>query len=497
MASGKRGQQGGACYRVRSIKFNFAMNFLTTGVSLLFPLVTFPYVTRVLMAETYGDYEFANSTANVFLLFAQLGIGLYGTRECARVRDDQERLALVARELLLVTLVSSSFACVAYVLSVWFVPAFSHRWALMLICGLAIPFNVIGVGWYFSATEQFAYVAIRTLIVRVAVVIGMFIFVRTPDDVLRWAAVSVLANSGAYVVNFAKMKSQLPWKMRRRPALKRHLRPMFGFFLAMASISLYSSFSAMLLGLMSTSAQVGYFAAALKIKNVLIAVMTSLTGVLISRASYYVGNADMFAYNSVITKSVHFAIVAVLYLAGLFTVFSDSLVLVLAGPQFDPAAGPVRVMMLAATAIAFSSITANEILTPLGKERYLTASYFAAGVVGLTLNLALIVPMGALGAAVATAGAELTVLMVQGILIRRAGLISRDVLFGGAWRCLAPVAAALAVAVMLRVWLGGNVVVAVAAGSVGSVVMAVGLILLREPMVYGLYSELLRRPRRS
>ena len=93
---------------MKSIKFNFVMNFLTTGFSLVFPLITFPYVTRVLGVSAYGDYEFANSCSSFFLLFAQLGIGLYGTRECAKVRDNKSLLAKTTKELFFITATSAA-----------------------------------------------------------------------------------------------------------------------------------------------------------------------------------------------------------------------------------------------------------------------------------------------------------------------------------------------------------------------------------------------------
>ena len=482
---------------VKSIKFNFAMNFLTTGFSLIFPLITFPYVTRVLGADEYGNFEFANSTANVFLLFAQLGIGLYGTRECAKVRNDRQQLAQVSKELFWVTAISGFVTSIIYVVAVAAIPAFEQRLSLMIICGLAIPFTVLGVNWYFSGTEQFLYVAMRTLVVRIAVVVGMFAFVRTPEDCVKWAAVSVMANSGAYVINFIKMRTALPWKNTGRLELKRHLSPMMGFFLAMASISLYSSFSSMLLGLLSTSAEVGYFAAALKIKNILIAIVTSLTGVLVSRASYYVSARKLASYNVIVTNAMHFVVIVVPLLASTILAFAESIVRIMAGDDFDSAVGPVQLMMIAAVAIALSSVTANVVLTPLGKERLLTLSYVLAGIVGLALNCLLIPWVGAIGAAIGTTIAEATVLIIQLLAIHRATPLSLHVLLSGMGQCLVPVLTGSVVIFLLRALFGDSAQIAIVAGASGCLVAIVGLIVLKETLATNIYRQVLNKVQRK
>lgn len=472
------------------------MNFLTTGFSLVFPLITFPYVTRVLTADGYGDYEFANSTANMFLLIAQLGVGLYGTRECAKVRDDPKKLAQVSKELFWVTAIAGFATSIIYVGVVVSVPAFEQRALLMLICGLTIPFTVLGVNWFFSGTEQFLYVAVRTLAVRIVVLIGMFAFVRTPSDCVKWAAVSVLANSGAYVINFVKMRRGLPWESTAPVALKRHLKPMFRFFLAMASISLYSSFGSVLLGLLSTSVEVGYFAAALKIKSILIAIVMSLTGVLVSRASYYIGTNDSASYNTIVGKAMCFVSIVVVSCALYIFAFAESIVRLLAGSGFESAVLSVRMMMVAAIAIGFSSITANVVLTPMGKERLLTYSYLFAGVVGAVLNLILIPRIGAVGAAIGTATAEVMVLVVQLVFIQTGTRLVFSTLFSGVGKCAGPVLVGGLTVFLIRGFVGETLQIAIVSGFAYCLLVPAGLILVKEPMTIATCSEIARKLRR-
>ena len=477
---------------MKSIKFNFVMNFLTTGFSLVFPLITFPYVTRVLGVSAYGDYEFANSCSSFFLLFAQLGIGLYGTRECAKVRDNKSLLAKTTKELFFITATSAAITCLFYILIVFVLPSFRSRALLLLICGMNIPFTILGVSWYFSATEQFGYIAVRTLFVRLIVLLGMFLFVRSSSDCYIWATISVVANSGAYLMNYIKMRSELNWKNVGKLSLCRHIKPLLHFFLAMASISLYSSFSSVLLGVLSTSKEVGFFAAALKIKNVLVAVMSSLTGVLISRSSYYIGHNDTDSYVNIVNKSVHFALTVVCFLAGVLAIFATPVVLFLAGDEYGAAVLPTQLMMVAAIAIGMSSITANEILTPLGEENHLTKSYVISGVVGVVMNIALIPSFGSVGAAIATLVSESLVFLIQLNVVYRKTFFTKDILFRGVSICLVSVVVALILACVIRETFGNTLVVGVLSGLLLSFLILIWLYRRREQLAVDIFASVIK-----
>lgn len=148
----------------KSIKLNFIMNVILTMSSFIFPLITFPYVSRILLPEGTGKVSFATSLISYFSMFAQLGIPTYGIRACAKVRDDKEELTRTTQELVIINFVMSVISYTALAVALMLVPRLREERALYIIVSLTIAFNVIGMEWMYKALEQYTYITIRSII---------------------------------------------------------------------------------------------------------------------------------------------------------------------------------------------------------------------------------------------------------------------------------------------------------------------------------------------
>ena len=125
----------------KSIKFNLVMNMLLTTSAFVFPLITFPYITRVLLPEGNGKIAFANSVINYFSMFAMLGIPTYGIRACAQVRDDKEQMSKTAQEIWVINGIMTLLAYAALAVALICVPRFREERTLLLVCSLSLLFN--------------------------------------------------------------------------------------------------------------------------------------------------------------------------------------------------------------------------------------------------------------------------------------------------------------------------------------------------------------------
>lgn len=161
----------------KSIKLNFIMNVILTMSSFIFPLITFPYVSRILLPEGTGKVSFATSLISYFSMFAQLGIPTYGIRACAKVRDDKEELTRTTQELVIINFVMSVISYTALAVALMLVPRLREERALYIIVSLTIAFNVIGMEWMYKALEQYTYITIRSIIFKFVALIVMFVFV--------------------------------------------------------------------------------------------------------------------------------------------------------------------------------------------------------------------------------------------------------------------------------------------------------------------------------
>ena len=222
-----------------SLKTNVVLNLLNTVTSIVFPIVTFPYAARVLLPGGIGAVNFQLSIINYIVLFVSLGIPMYGVREVARHRDDLRLRNRVAVELLLLSLgLCLPGYLVVWVLSVW-VPQIHAQAVLFYLLSTTILFTALGVQWFYQAVEDFKFITIRGIVVRVLAALSLFLFVKSPDDLLIYGAITVASTVGNNVINFVHLRHfvslrTVDW---RRLKVMRHLRPAFRIFVLNLIIS--------------------------------------------------------------------------------------------------------------------------------------------------------------------------------------------------------------------------------------------------------------------
>ena len=160
----------------KSIKKNAVFNVIKTLMSMIFPLITFPYASRILLPEGIGKVNFANSIVSYFSLLAGLGIGTYGIREAAKVRNDKIKLNKLVTELLLINLISTVVSYILFFISIVFVPKFFEYRALLLISGTTIIFSTIGINWLYQALEEYQFIAVRSVLFQALSIVFLFVF---------------------------------------------------------------------------------------------------------------------------------------------------------------------------------------------------------------------------------------------------------------------------------------------------------------------------------
>ena len=192
--------------KIHSVKYNFVMNFILTASQFIFPLITFPYVSRVLQASGNGKVSFAASVANYFMMVASLGIPTYGIRACAKVRENKELLSKTVQELYIINLIMTILVTLTYLLSVFLVPRFQEDRALFLINGLNIVLNMFGMNWVFQALEQYDYITFRSISFKLISIVLMFLLVHEPKDYVIYGSITVFAAVGSYILNFIRIR---------------------------------------------------------------------------------------------------------------------------------------------------------------------------------------------------------------------------------------------------------------------------------------------------
>ena len=417
--------------KIHSVKFNFIMNFIMAASSIVFPLITFPYVSRVLMAAGNGKVATASAVITYFNMFASLGIPTYGIRACAKVRDDRDKLSQTVQELLIINSVTMLITCAAFVFTVALVPEFAAEKELYVINGIGMVLNMFAITWLYNALEQYAYITVCNLLVKLVSLVLMLLMVKSPDDYILYGGITVFASSASYVFNFVYALRFISFKKKGPYNFRVHMKPIIRFFAMSAATSVYTNLDVVMLRFMKGDTEVGYYNAAIKVKTILTTLITSLGTVLLPRLSYYVKQNEKERFYQMIGKAVNFVVIAGLPLTVYFMLYADESILFLAGEGYEGSVLPMIVLMPTVLLIGLSNITGIQILTPQNLEQKVLNSIVAGAVIDFVLNLVLIPRFASTGAGLATLAAEAAVLVIQCVYLRNIiGQIVREVSLG-------------------------------------------------------------------
>ena len=404
--------------RIHSVKYNFVMNFILTASNFIFPLITFPYVSRILHAAGNGKVNFAASVANYFLMVASLGIPTYGIRACAKVRDDKVKLSKTAQELLTINLVTTALVTATYIVCVFTVPRFSQDKTLFFIEGINIILNMFGANWLYQALEQYDYITGRSILFKGISVGLMLLLVHQESDYRIYALTTVLAAVGSNVMNFIRLRRYISFRRFDHYDYKQHLKPILILFAQTATVSIYTNLDTVMLGFMKADVDVGYYTAAVKIKNILLSIVASLGNVLLPRMSYLAKQNDRKEFKHLIVLALNAELFMAFPLVVYFIVEAKDSLVFLAGKEYIPAVLAMQLINFAIIPNGLTGVIGTQTLTSLNREKQVLYSVIVGAVSDFVLNLFMIPIMGAAGAALATTIAEYLVLITQIILAR-------------------------------------------------------------------------------
>jgi len=276
----------------------------------------------VLLVTGTGRVSFATSLIAYFMMFAQLGIPTYGIRACAKVRDNREELTRTAHELLFINVVMSLISYGLLAAGIILIPRLHEDRHLIIIISISILLNAVGMEWLYKAMEQYTYIALRSIIFKVIAVAAMFILVKSENDYLIYGGISIFASGASGILNLISAGRFIGFRPVGGYNIRRHLKVVLIFFAMSCATTVYTNLDVVMLGLMKTNTDNGYYAAAVKVKTVLVACVTSLGEVLLPRVSYYIKNNMKDRFISISRKAMNFVLVAAVPLMVYFILYA-------------------------------------------------------------------------------------------------------------------------------------------------------------------------------
>lgn len=390
-------------------------------MGLLFPVITFPYVTRVLMAEGIGQVNFFISIIGYVTLITGLGIPIYGVREIARVRDNIVDLSKTTIEILSLNLLLNIVGYIIIFFLCFTIDQIRCNIGLFLLLSASIFLTTIGCNWFYSGIENFKFITIRGVFVRLFSLIILFLLVRSKDDLFYYGLFTIVTNAGSNIINLLWLRHHINIKNINLHDLniQRHFKPAFAVFMFSIVSSIYLNLDKVMLGFLKDSISVGYYTAASQLSHILLALVISLGTVVLPRSSNLVKNGKFDEFYVITEKSYNFILCLSLPIVTGCIVMAPFLIQVLCGDSFKPSVETLRIISPIIIFIGVSQLIGMQILYPLGKIMLVTLSTCTGAALNLILNFTLIPFFSQNGAAFATVIAEFSVTFTIIILSRK------------------------------------------------------------------------------
>ncbi|MCQ2256817.1 MAG: flippase [Bacteroidaceae bacterium] len=398
----------------KSIKTNYIFQVISNVTGFLFPMITFPYVSRVLGAESLGELGFYGSIVGYVQLFSSLGIATYAMREVAKIRENTKELSNITTEILSLHIILSLIGYIAIIVLGFFLPQITDK-TLFFISSLSIFFNAIGVSWFYNGVEEFKFITIRALIVRCLSLIALFVFVHDTNDLLIYAILNILATVGNNMFNFIRLWKYVELKsvVLHKLNLFRHIKPLLHVFMLTLSVNIYFNLDQTMLGFLSNTEAVGYYAACIRLNHMIMWTTLSVTAVLAPRLCNLVeNNRDEFYRIS--KKGINAILFIALPVSSLVFILAKPIINLFCGDEYEPSICTLQILTPILIFGCVSNFLSN-ILYSMNKVNQTIIATTSGALMNMIFNFWLIPQYAQYGAAISSLIAELIVFSIMAL----------------------------------------------------------------------------------
>ena len=396
--------------KTNSLKINIILNIIRSCLSVLFPLITYPYIARVLGVEILGKVNYAYSIENYFALIALLGISTYAVRTGSRCRDYKTEFKIFADQVYTVNLITTF---VSYLFLLGFlisIPRLEPYRYLILLQSMSILFTTIGADWINTIFEDFLYVTLRTIFIYILNLILLFVFVNDSSDYYIYVGITVIINLIIALTNRFYCRRYVNLCITKCPALKQHLSKMIIFFANNLAITIYVTADITMLGWMQGDYFVGLYVIATKVYTIVKSVLAATYTAVIPRLSNYAMH-DKDEFNRLFDLLICNLTVIILPIAAILYILAKPIVLILAGSHFIDATYSLEILCVSLVFSIFGGAITNCYNIPLEKEKINLQATIISAVLNIVLNIYFIAIYNHIGAAITTLLSEFFIVL--------------------------------------------------------------------------------------
>lgn len=400
----------------KSITKNYIYNLIYQVLVLILPLVTTPYISRILGAENIGIYSYTLSIVTYFILFGSLGVALYGQREIAYYQKDKKKYSIIFWEIVILRAITMTISLILFYLI--FVNGNQYQIYYKILI-LELIGNCIDISWFFQGLEEFKKTVIRNMIIKLISVISIFTFVKSQNDLKIYFWIYVLSTSIGNASLWLYLPKFLTKVKIKELHLFRHLKPTLGIFIPQIAVQVYTVLDRTMIGtIISDKSEVGFYDQSQKIIKLLMTIITSLGTVMLPRIANTFASGEKEKINNYMKRSFNMVfLLAFPMIFGIISV-SKAFVPIFFGEGYDKVAILMNVISPIILFIGLSNVTGTQYLLPTKRQKEYTISVIIGAITNFIMNACLIWKFGAIGASIGTVIAEFTVTAVQLYFVR-------------------------------------------------------------------------------
>jgi O-antigen/teichoic acid export membrane protein len=404
------------------IQKNFAYNSILTLSQYIVVLLTMPYVSRVLGVSNVGIVGFVDNGINYFTLFAMMGIGIVGQREIAIIRNNKAKLNAAFSSFVSFSVLLTVLVLLIYLLAIVFIPKFADYKMLFLVGTGKLVATVFLVEWLYKGLENFKFISICSIIIRLCYVASIFLFVKKTDDYVIYFILNVSVVIVNAAVNILYSRRFVSFSIKFI-SLKLYLQPIFRIGAYTILTSMYTTFNILFLGFVSSESEVGYYWTALKIYSIILGFYTAFTNVMLPRMSTLLAEGNVVEFRRLIDKSFELLFSISLPIIAIAQILASPIISIISGKGFEGAVIPMQIIMPLVLVVGIAQVLALQVLMPSHNDKTVFRASIIGAIIGLLLNILLVSKFGSTGTAFVLVCSEIIVTLYYIYSVRKKNIV--------------------------------------------------------------------------
>lgn len=384
------------------IAVNAILNTLRSGMAIIFPLITYPYILRILGKENIGKISYGYSIISYLSMLAMLGVSVYGVREGAKTRTRKECFKDFVNEIYTINVISTCLTYMLLFVSLLCLGKLRPYGILLSIQSLSIIFSAIAMDWINTVFEDYFFAAIRCVFLHLISLFLIFFFVKKPDDYMTYILLISITNGVNCILNRIYIRKYVKPVITITPNILLHIKPLMFLFVNDIAVSVYVNFDITMIGWIKGDMEAGIYSVSVRIYTVIKNLFISVYAVIIPRLSHYIGEHNFVAYKKLYSDFVGCLILILVPIGVGLICISDEIILFIGGSEYSSASLSLKILSVSLIFAIFGGLVTAVLNITIGKERINLISTIVSAVVNCGMNFSMIPRYGQYGAAATT-----------------------------------------------------------------------------------------------